>query len=274
VSPDDKRDDGVGKNKLLVFAAAVPAVLAGRPLSTTAIALIIVTVGPMWLLIRHRGRRVMPQRKKQAAVWAYTLAVDLTAAVLLLVPTTRDSIVHGLLGWPDHSVKIRTVVAADPAPGTGTIPFRSVRALIENPADQEKVVNTIHVRIYGVADGQCSDLETKYTVEVLNVRSRGFQPGPLKGVAVAKSSTATPAEVLVEGPRCMTPARLTAKLSVSLILAPKAITTVEVTFGDSILTIIRQPEANGWFDNADPYSAVMAVTLSDGETIRRDAEAP
>jgi hypothetical protein len=54
---------------------------------------------------------------------------------------------------------------------------------------------------------------------------------------------------------------------------PRAITTVEVTFGDSILTIIRQPEAKGSFDDADPYSAVMVVTLSDGETISREANA-
>jgi hypothetical protein len=119
--------------------------------------------------------------------------------------------------------------------------------------------------------GPCADTVERYTVEVRGLRARGFGDGPQPGVAIDSAAAATPAKVTVQAAWCMQPAYLIADLSVALRLPARAITTVEVTFGDSIFQILQQPSARNLFGAVDPYSATMTVTLSDGSTLTRKA---
>ncbi|MEV8504135.1 hypothetical protein AB0368_04785 [Actinoplanes sp. NPDC051475] len=261
---------------LTIAAGAVglgSTLLAGRPVSTTMIAVVLVLAGPAWLLRRNLKKLAGEPRARKMAAWAATTVVAIGVTATAAVPTARSLVVHDLLGWPDNATEIAAVVAVnieprvDPSPSTrgsqlGIAPrgsasfapaqpillnkFRSVLSTVDNQSDRRQVVRTIEVSFKAFEDEityLSEGPEYDYIIEgqqvgIATETTRRFEGAAHEDISSdsAGKSRAWPVRGEIHG-SLGSGATINLTLSTAVHLEPRSLTTIELTIGRSVFNI-------------------------------------
>lgn len=281
--------------------------MAGRPLSTTILVILLILVGPAYLARRHIGRSATTWHIRDWTILTAAVALIAAAAITVITPASRGPVLHKFLGWPDNSVTIDLTEAigvrtSEPAgqPAASTSPqpraqrsgdpddlrleaFNGVLAVVKNKSDEELLVTKIRVRLQVSENFACRfpGPDYRYTLE----GNAGVASGDIRKIEgfAQEDSAPDPGAALrtfplsgsISGSRCLQDPTVDATLSVAMNLAANSSTSVEVLLGRTIFdAICSEPESSwGCPYSIDPGSPQMSITLADGTTIHEAATA-
>nr|WTA70130.1 hypothetical protein OHB51_13670 [Micromonospora sp. NBC_00855] len=291
--PEDSRDHRIMWAVTLVTAAAgVPAaLLAGRPVSTTLLGVLLLVALPaltLWHTIR--GGLAGHPRHFVLSLRVVSVAVLLGTVMAVAVPAGRNFVLHKAFGWPDEDSGIEQVLAVAPPPTSPTTPversYRRARIVIENPSARPRLVTHLEVtsqrRVRHACHGQGKEGRHTYTitgaVDLKSGRDQRFIGSAQEEVSAeevtdeeagaAKSARSGGAASLPVDGRIRVPgcgptevASISVSFDVTVALAPQSFTTIEVDFAPELLRAARLSGLN-------PRDMSVTATLGKGGEIR------
>lgn len=265
--------------------ALVPALISGRPASPILIILLALLAGPAWLLRRRLRRWHGRPEAQERIVLISTLVLYGIAAIVMIVPASRDAVVHGVIGLPDDRAEIVDVgpvalASAGPVPIPGGVGsphrplFRSIRATIENRSTAPKPVIAIAFSLAALDHRACMSLrEYRYTIDG-SVTVSTDASRHIDGIAVPEGTSGgapqqalSPAKGTVNGVTCDTMRVNLTMTHIEMSLAPNATTNLIITLSDYLVASLGDRRSLSIVDD----SVAMTLTMADGSKLSRKA---
>jgi len=246
--------------------ALINALFAGRPASAVAVTTLLVGAGPAWLL-RNRLRRISTGRRRDRLIRSSALLLALIVGLGLVIPASRDVMIHKVLGFPGPSVEIDQLTPVAAGGNNATRNMSSLFAVVRSSSKKPGLITHIDVNFYryGVAC-ENADQYVTYNVDVqadavVNGATplTGFAQQEIVGSESAMPLLRLPARVWVEGSRCHG-----WQVHVSMV------TSLPIPAGTSahIMIVIADDVFDGVQESIDQKGPAIKLTLADGSVIR------
>jgi len=250
--------------------ALVPALVAGRPTSTTEVAAALLLAGPAWL-VRTRVRGISAPRRDRM-IRTGSLALAVAAAVTLAVPAARAVLLHDVLGYPQRSFDIEQLAPASTGSGPGMYEaLNGVLAVFHNGMAESRLVTSITVTFntYG-NDCYTTGNFVTYTFRVpAGARVDGHQP--VVGTVAQQAAMADeadlplnlPATLRLAGNDCEEGMQVTVTMTASLRLPAGA--------DCDVLVKVASDDREFVIGRIRPGSIRMTLRLEDGSRVTSNA---